>query len=425
MKHSGVFIAALVVVMLVIIIIEAMTPRRFSWQQTYAHTSDEPFGCALVDSLLAASLPNGYEVSPKSFAQIRDDSGFAQKHTFLVVNRQFDDYNHPLQGLPLLELAERGHNVVIATTALEDDTLSHKLGVSILYDTYFSVRHLKNSYSEALYLNLKWCPSLLYDDTCSWQMPDAVPSSFVSAKRDQPMQVFVTRTYSDFSWTVDERIDYEFTDTVAASISYGRGTIVLVAIPAIFSNFGFVSCGTASLAMRLLSPVADVPVVRINPSERAALTGKSESVLRGLLERPPLRWALYAALIGVLLAMIFTARRRQRVIPVIKPPANVSLEMVRHIGSLYFQRHDNADLLAKKFAYFTEEVRKLTLIDVDDATHRDDNALLLSQRSGLDRDEIKQNLHSIGLWIDSGEQPANLVLMRSIDFMNNLIKKLS
>jgi hypothetical protein len=99
------------------------------------------------------------------------------------------------------------------------------------------------------------------------------------------------------------------------------------------------------------------PVIRME-SYVSGTAQTESSQFYVFLQRPPLRWALYLTVLSLLLFCIFTARRRQRVIPVVQKPQNMNLEFVKLIGSLYWQQHDNPGLLAKKLAYATEEIRR-------------------------------------------------------------------
>lgn len=63
-------------------------------------------------------------------------------------------------------------------------------------------------------------------------------------------------------------------------------------------------------------------------------------------------------LLGILLLFtISEMRRKQRQIPVIKKPANDSLDFVKTIGRLYHDKGDHANLCRKMTAYFLEHVR--------------------------------------------------------------------
>ena len=111
------------------------------------------------------------------------------------------------------------------------------------------------------------------------------------------------------------------------------------------------------LQARLMERLKAYPTIRMECYVQSAAMSES-SQFYVFLQQPPLRWALYLSILSVLLFCVFTARRRQRVIPVIRKPQNMNLEFVRLIGSLYWQQHDNAGLLAKKLAYATDEIRR-------------------------------------------------------------------
>jgi hypothetical protein len=65
-------------------------------------------------------------------------------------------------------------------------------------------------------------------------------------------------------------------------------------------------------------------------------------------------WLLLAIL---LLYVLSEMRRKQRIIPVLKKPANDSLDFVKTIGRLYHDKGDHQNLCRKMSAYFLEHVR--------------------------------------------------------------------
>ena len=84
---------------------------------------------------------------------------------------------------------------------------------------------------------------------------------------------------------------------------------------------------------------------------------QSISPLRFILRNPPLRYAWYIFLVGFLVFIIFHAKRKQRIIPIIKPLENTSVEFVRSIGNLYLNEGDAKDMMQKKVTYFLNKVR--------------------------------------------------------------------
>ena len=101
-------------------------------------------------------------------------------------------------------------------------------------------------------------------------------------------------------------------DTLAISIPYGKGRIFVASTPLLFTNYGMLCGHTSEYIFRMMSQMADLPVFRMEIYKNMDATEGSQSPLREFLRRPALRWAIYLAMLGVILFMLFTARRRQR-----------------------------------------------------------------------------------------------------------------
>jgi hypothetical protein len=93
------------------------------------------------------------------------------------------------------------------------------------------------------------------------------------------------------------------------------------------------------------------------------------------------------ALATLLLYVLSAMRRRQRLIPPYAKPANASLDFVRTMGRLYYDRRDHHNLAKKMAAFFLEGVRsryKLSTTALDDAFVQE-----LHQKSGYGYGELK------------------------------------
>ncbi len=96
---------------------------------------------------------------------------------------------------------------------------------------------------------------------------------------------------------------------------------------------------------------------------------KKKGLLGVLMQYPALKWALFTAAITLLLYALLEMRRRQRLIPLIKRPQNDSLDFVKTVGRLYFDKGDHFNLCRKMGAYFLEYVRnkyKLSTASLDE-----------------------------------------------------------
>jgi hypothetical protein len=149
-----------------------------------------------------------------------------------------------------------------------------------------------------------------------------------------------------------------------------------------------------------------------------------ESPLSYWLQNAPLRWCVYLTLLGLLLFCVFYARRRQRVIPVVKQPENKSLEFVQLIGTLYYQKHENRDLLQKKYGYFAELVRRQLLIDIDDEDMKRENIQQLAFRTGMAEADVRIILDRVSRYLQPSSSLTDKQLQASIDGLDRIISNL-
>ena len=161
-----------------------------------------------------------------------------------------------------------------------------------------------------------------------------------------------------------------------------------------------------------------MPLVRYDAS--GANRGEKESPLRYFLSQPPLRWSLYLAMFALILFMRFTAKRRQRVIPVIEPPVNTTLDFVKLIGTLYYQKKDHLGLLRKKQIYFAMTLKKETNIDIEEEELTMDLCQRLSNKTGMEAEKIYKMLRDLE-FLDYETSIDEKTLKDYIDRMNEII----
>lgn len=203
---------------------------------------------------------------------------------------------------------------------------------------------------------------------------------------------------------------------VVLRLFIGEGELFLVATPLMFTNYGLLDGDNASYAFRLLSYLKDCPVIRTEAY--GVNNARSESPLRYLLSRPPLRWALYTSLVTLLLCMIFAARRRQWVIPVVRPPANEMLRFTRLIGNLYYRRKDCKDLLCKKYLYFCNEVKQLSGFDLQSGEPDRELSAWLAEKTGQDVRQTWPAFRELKYHLREQTPVSEEDMMRHIDRMN-------
>lgn len=456
MKSSRNFLFAMLVLFVLFCLLQVNLPKKFVWSPTFSHVDKQPLGCFVFDSVLTQSLPNGYHVTKKTFFQLDQEHAKEKISVLMVVNQQ--DLKQ-LDVKYLCNIARRGGKVmVVASSSFDDgrnadtvvvDELERTFKVKIEDGIYFSLRGILSglkAYDNDMYDTIYWnnretmyaaqSYRMFYNMVGGTLFVDSVPKvkrlayTLSTAGYDYKHDSLYVGDFTRFDTIVDKKERIERIDTfaikkvpTAVSVPYGKGEVFFVSSPLLFTNYGMLEGNTFVYIFRLMSYLADLPVYRTEAYVKTdAMLVAEQSPFREFIKRPPLRWALYLALLGVVLFMIFTARRRQRVIPIMSKPANRSLEFIQLIGTLYYQRKDHVDLVRKKFKLFAEELRKTAGVDISDVNTDDREYLLLAEKTGMNSDRLKKVIRQIRLVLHS-EGNISVEEMRSlIDAMDTIVR---
>ena len=456
MKSSRNFLFAMLVLFVLFCLLQVNLPKKFVWSPTFSHVDKQPLGCFVFDSVLTQSLPNGYHVTKKTFFQLDQEHAKEKISVLMVVDQQ---NLKQLDVKYLCNIARRGGKVmVVASSSFDDgrnadtvvvDELERTFKVKIEDGIYFSLRGILSglkAHDNDMYDTIYWnnretmyaaqSYRMFYNMVGGTLFVDSVPKvkrlayTLSTAGYDYKYDSLYVGDFTRFDTIVDKKERIERIDTfaikkipAAVSVPYGKGEVIFVSSPLLFTNYGMLEGNTSVYIFRLMSYLADLPVYRTEAYVKTdAMLVAEQSPFREFIKRPPLRWALYLALLGVVLFMIFTARRRQRVIPIMSKPANRSLEFIQLIGTLYYQRKDHVDLVRKKFKLFAEELRKTAGVDISDVNTDDREYLLLAEKTGMNSDRLKKVIRQIRLVLHS-EGNISVEEMRSlIDAMDTIVR---
>lgn len=112
-----------------------------------------------------------------------------------------------------------------------------------------------------------------------------------------------------------------------------------------------------------------------------------------LMRYPSMRWALWLAVLLLLLYVIFEGKRRQRIIPEKPMLANNSLEFVDAIGQLYYQQHDNFNLAHKMTLHLLEYIRTRYYLNTNHLNPQFIEAL--SKKAAMPENDIRELMDMI------------------------------
>ena len=423
MKINRWFIISIVLFLCLMFALESNMPKRFTWNPTFGHHDRQPFGCSIFDDVIEKSLPaDGYTLSDKTFYQLAELHDVPKGLLSITKSLALSETDVKA----VFELAERGNVILLVSNSFGTE-LEDSLRFTTSY-SYFSASELKR-YATSLNKrdSLVWLKDSTYTERIFQCYPQLCEVEI--EPKDSCLLVPLANKWkavmqegillNDSPPMVNAQVP------VAMSYAVGEGEIIFVSTPLLFTNYGMLDNGNADYLFRYLSRMKGLPVVRTEAYMK--LPGKEESPFRYFLSQRSLRWALYLTLLVLVLYLIFTARRRQRVIPVVREPENRNLEFTELIGTLYYQKKNHADLVGKKFVYFAENLRRNYQIDVEDDSNDEALARQMALKTGSDerktlelfrllrpamRGEVKVNDHLLRELIDAMDEASSPIPLR-------------
>ncbi len=138
--------------------------------------------------------------------------------------------------------------------------------------------------------------------------------------------------------------------------TFGKGSLYLICNPKFFSNYSLLKPSGAAYAATALLYVKNTKKV-IFDEYYSQGDEDADSFMRVFLNKPALEWAYYITIFSLIIFVLFEMKRRQRIIPVIEPLANSTLDFVNVVGQVYYEKRDNTNIAHKKILYFLTYLR--------------------------------------------------------------------
>jgi hypothetical protein len=345
-------------------------PVRFIWNPTYDRNDKQPYGAYALDEMLAASWKNEYVHSYDDISGLYYYDEMLEDKNLLILCDHFipsdSDWEY------LLEYVRYGGNALIAAeyfqSTLED---------SLQYTT--STRY--SNFVLPLDLSLKQRTASI---SFGKNRIQDIPQSMLRVYFDFPPKYDSIPGFKKFTLAFDDE-----NHPILLRYPIGKGNLIVSCTPLLFTNYAVLNDSIHPFIWQSLACLKGKPLVRTEYYEKGSSGGKSTSVFRYLLSQPALRWAYNILFATLILLMFFTAKRKQKPIPVVKPPPNKMLDFVRSISALYLIKNNNADIILKKYIYWGDALRREYGIDIVNEEHTPDFVRQFAVKTGMDENEAK------------------------------------
>lgn len=132
-----------------------------------------------------------------------------------------------------------------------------------------------------------------------------------------------------------------------------------------------------------------------------------------------LKWAFWLTIILFAIVYLFESKRKQRIIPPVVALKNASLDFVKTVGRLYYQRKDNKNLASKMITQFLGTIR--TRFNIPTAELSDEFVDKLAFKSGYAKTLVKDIVDDIKK-MDEAQVVTDDELLAFNDKMDRFIK---
>ena len=354
------------------ILYELNKPKELSWRVSLSKRDKNPYGTYILNDLLARTLRQS-EVrhSNKTLFELFHEGG---TENLLILCQSFNPDESDLNAL--FEMLDAGANIFIASSAYRGkfrDTLNLEVAGILLND---SLKNLGLNYLGAL--------------------EDSTPVHFVNPHLGDKNYYFKKRTVIEYFESVDTTrtrviAENESGYPVMTITPWSNGNIILTTLPLSFTNYYLLWNQNHEFVSGALSYLPDKDVIWTEYYQLGRQ--ESGSPIRFVLSNESLRWAYYIMLFTLLTFVFFEAKRRQRIIPIVKPPENTTLEFAETVSHLYYNHGDHLNLALKKILFFKEQIR--TRYYVQTSVLDDDFYQELSNKTGQNIETVQSLFQQI------------------------------
>lgn len=172
-------------------------------------------------------------------------------------------------------------------------------------------------------------------------------------------------------------------------IPYGSGNLFIHTTPIAFTNYFITKKDKMDYVSGVFSHLGGTDIIWDEYSKVPFRRNDNDydSPLHYILKQPILKYAWWMMLGCVILYIIFASRRTQRIIPVLEPKANTSLEFVKLISSLHYRNGNHLDIARKKMKYFQYFIRAKYGIQNQHA--REEQIKKLAEKSKVNEQQVR------------------------------------
>ncbi|MBP8238501.1 MAG: hypothetical protein KAX50_00945 [Saprospiraceae bacterium] len=398
--------------------------RPVSWNEHYAAGSKDPYGAYVAFQTIKGSTDKKdfKTLSDSLSGKLPADSALNARYIFIGKTMYLSEGSLDA----LIEFVAAGNNAFIS---------ANHLPFALLEEIYPDLCEANND--EDYYYHSGW-EGFSYTEDTIVRLNLAHPD--LQLEKDVPYRRKYYRRFVKANWAFFEEHHFLCNQEGAmtalgflngslvnyARIPYEKGFFYVHSTPMAFTNYQLLRSQALQYAERAFSHLGTGPVYwdegSKNPvSQSLATTPPSHSLssnspLQFILSQPSLAFAWYLLLLLGILYLLLRSRRRQRIVPVLEPNTNTSLEFVSTIGRLYFLQNDHKQLCLQKMRLFHQFIRERYGLQ-----SRDTDEVFLAKLAA--KSEVPREIINKLFLIHNNIQSSNIVTEYTLAQLHGLIEE--
>ncbi|MDH6354021.1 hypothetical protein M2132_000341 [Dysgonomonas sp. PH5-45] len=340
-KSFKILLIVISVLMAGLIYVESVREKPVDWTPTFYNTDKIPFGTYITYNLLDSVFPKGSVQSTRNT---------------VYEELYYPDYSGRNNDSIYLNAAE--DETGMAYIFIEKDFSINKLDLECLLnfvyvgnDVFISAEAFSKNILDSLQIKANTSASFLNKDTLyTLKEYNKKQYAFQSIEDKTGLQTdSASSNYHVLGMSSQN-------DTTFVRIGYGGGNFYLHTVPYAFTNVALLNTDKYDYAFRCLSYLPQDSYVIWDEYHKRGDAGQ-QGLLQVAKRYPPLKMAITLTGIGIFLFLLFRSKRVQRIIPVIKPPVNSSLEFLSTISNVFYKKRDYLSIAENRYNFFLDKVR--------------------------------------------------------------------
>jgi hypothetical protein len=325
MKDFKIYISIASILMVIYLVAEYNKPTPVNWSPSYYYNDKIPFGTYIVYHQLNQLFPgaNVIKTNASIYNTLHDSSTMPGNYLIIAKTVNINKYDYD----ELLKYIKAGNAVFISCFDFK----------GFIADTLKLMQGDENSKKGA---GLNFTSNGVKQPN-NYQFNRGISNQYFSGFDTARATVIGKNNYGHSTYL---------------SFKFGKGSLYLCSNPGIFTNYNLLTTQGADYAAKALSYLPVARNVYWDEFQNGDIP-EDESPMRVFFDHPSLQWAYYLSLFGMIIFVLFEIKRRQRIIPVIEPLRNSTLDFVNVVGQVYYEKRNNTNIARKKILYLFAHLR--------------------------------------------------------------------